>query len=70
MQLTGECSEKYVSSRSATEIDPAVELMLFGVESHAKGPPVWKEETVNLKPTRVGRLRGTLMSIIRMQLTG
>jgi hypothetical protein len=42
---------------AGVEIDPAVELMLLGVEFDPKGPPVWKEETVNLKPTRVGRLR-------------
>jgi len=51
------------------EIDPAVELMLFGVEFHRQGPPVWKVMIVNLKPTRVGRLRGALMSITGMQPT-
>jgi hypothetical protein len=43
--------------------------MLFGVESDAKGPPVWKVMIVNLKPTRVGRLRGALMSIKGMEPT-
>jgi hypothetical protein len=52
---------------AGVEIDPAVELMLLGVESHAKGPPVWKVMIVNLKPTRVGRLRGALMSITAME---
>jgi hypothetical protein len=52
---------------AGVETDPAVELMLFGVESYAKGPPVWKVITVNLKPTRVGRHRGALMSINGIQ---
>jgi hypothetical protein len=52
---------------AGVEIDPAVELMLFGVEFHRQGPPVWKVMIVNLKPTRVGRLRGALMSINGIQ---
>jgi hypothetical protein len=54
---------------AGVEIDPAVELMLLGVESHAKGPPVWKVMIVNLKPTRLGGLRGALMSITRLHPT-
>jgi len=43
--------------------------MLFGVEFHRQGPPVWKVITVNLKPTRVERLRAALMSITALQPT-